>query len=235
MSLLDGLVAYWECNEGGGSSLLDATGNGHTIALTGTYSWGNGNQNGTADSIQFANGIGTSNLSSAIQDFTATCWFKGDGLVHSGSGRIIDKKYDVGFWVGPSTLTNANSWGGGIEENPGPTGNYGSFVTLSGSTWNHLAIRRAGTTKSILGNGGAVRSSETISSAATSVDPLSIGRDITSGATSPFYGNIAGVGIWLRPLSDAEIAQLYNNGQGLPYPFGIRRMGRPLGNRIIVP
>lgn len=45
------------------------------------------------------------------------------------------------------------------------------------------------------------------------------------GCTSDFQGYIDELGIWNRTLTDIEINQLYNNGIGLTYPFGVNIAG----------
>jgi hypothetical protein len=67
---------------------------------------------------------------------------------------------------------------------------------------------------------------------------LSIGRRSTAadGSAGNYYLDAVAdeIGIWAQNLYPGDVAQLYNGGQGLPYPFGIRRMGRPLFDRGII-
>jgi hypothetical protein len=46
-----------------------------------------------------------------------------------------------------------------------------------------------------------------------------MGFSIGIGSQGKFIGLIDEEGLWSRPLTDDEVILLYNNGNGLSYPF----------------
>jgi len=103
------LVSY----ENGSTTTYSLTGSLSGSLINGTgFSKGNGGTwvfDGTNDRIN-------SNYGATLNDFTVCVWFRDDG---SGQfGRVVDKNFQTGFWLGRNDTT-ANSWGGGIlEDNP---------------------------------------------------------------------------------------------------------------------
>jgi hypothetical protein len=149
-------------------------------------------------------------LTNAFGDFTACLWFKASATIDNHE-RLIDKNYVNGFWIGRNGTGAPNLWGGGVRESVAP---YGIFVTLPDGQWNHICSIRSGTTHFIIGNGGAVSTSNTVSSSALSADTTALGTEYVSGV-SFFDGQIDDVRIYDRALSFAEVKSLYQQNKTL--------------------
>jgi hypothetical protein len=139
-----------------------------------------------------------------LGDFTIGIWFKDNGTPQYG--RLVDKSYTNGFWLGRNDTT-PNSWGGGIKETSFP---YGIFLNLTDGQWNYLVSIRSGTTHILYGNGIANTTSNTVTSSALDSTTFSIGAWSGSENSQRFKGNIAVVQVYNRALSGAEVLQNYN-------------------------
>ena len=100
--------------------------------------------------------------------------------------------------------------------------NGGGYAYLSDSTnlalWTHIGLVRdaaAGTWQLFMNGVGL----QTISfGASEAAGRLGVGAH-RNPTTSFMSGDVDELAIWSRPLSAAEMAQLYNEGQGLAYPY----------------
>lgn len=205
-SLAHGLVGWWPMEP---TSLLrtwDLSGKNNHGTLSGFTNVNGGGIDGGLSSAQFESSdesIATT-FTTALTDFTVSAWFKSDGTA-SASSRICDKSYDVGFWMGHTTASSGDAiWGGGIMELGAP---YGHYLTFPDFGWHHLIIRRVGTTKTVVGDGGRLSTSATVLGDALFTSQLYIGS--SNSATNIFGGRISDVMIHNRGLSDAEITSMY--------------------------
>jgi hypothetical protein len=180
----------------------DVSGNGNNGTLVNGVTF-NSYQNGGSLIFDGTDDKVSTSFGPTSGDFTICLWFKDNG---SGAfGRIADRDYISGFWLGRNAGT-ANSWGGGILEASPP---YGIFLTLDDGKWHFLTSIRSGTTHILYGDGIANTTSNTVSSTALSSTTLALG-DWSSGNIQPFTGNIACCFYYNRALSTAEITQNYN-------------------------
>src|SRR3989344_4613154 len=157
----------------------------------------------------------TTPITTQFTDFTACVWFKEIGVTGSSYERIIDKKFDTGFWLGRNA-TNANQWGGGILESADP---YGNYTTLTDGVWHNLCMARSGTVKTLYGD-GALKSTSTVSGTAVSTTNLIIGKSNNGAAI--FNGSIDEVMIWNRALSASEILSINSSNRN---PFSGNNTG----------
>jgi hypothetical protein len=197
-NFLNGLVGYWPMEEGSGATTADISSNKNTGTLVSSPTWTKGRY-GSALSFSGAQTV-TTTYRATLGDFTACLWFDAIGSDGGSNNRLVDKNFGGGFWMGRSSSV-ANSWGGGVEESGSP---FGIFVTLKDGVWHQLCSMRSGTTHTIIGDGGAVSTSNTVSAAPLSADFFSIGGNA-------FKGIIDDVRIYNRALSASEIKQLYLN------------------------
>ena len=205
-SLDTGLVALWSFNgsDVSGSTAFDRSGNGYNGTLVNSPKVATGVL-GQALSLNGTNNYVSTGFNQTLNDFTACAWFKLNGTIAAG-GRILDKSYNNGFWMGRTTLGTANVWGGGVREASYP---YGIYFALPDSEWNHICSIRSGTTHTLIGNGGQNIVSNTVSSAALDATSLIIGQ---TGSALYFPGLLDDVRIYNRALSNAEVTKLYNQG-----------------------
>ena len=86
-------------------------------------------------------------------------------------------------------------------------------ITLG--TWHQVVVRRQGSTFDLFIDDtldATMTSSGTITA---SPNPLLIGkRNPQDGRNFPLNGNLDEIAIWTQPLTDSQIAALYNNGLG---------------------
>jgi hypothetical protein len=204
----EGLVLYldaanYKSYTSGSTVWRDMSGNDYTGSLVNgpTFSSANGG------SVQFdgINDYSITNYTSQLGDFTAISWFKSSApIVGKGYDRILEKSYDLGFWMG-RYFNSANQWGGGVLNTTSPT--FGIFVTLADNSWHFLASVRSGSNHTIYGDGITNTNTTTCSNSLLSNTALTLGTDYANGYLN---GNIASVQIYNRALSAAEILQNYN-------------------------
>ena len=204
--ITDGLVLSLNAADqnsypGSGTTWSDISGGGNNATLTNgpTFNSANGGTivfDGTDDKAQTSYGP-------QLGDFTICLWFKDNGS--GGYGRIADKSYTGGFWLGRNG-TSANSWGGGILEASSP---YGIFLTLTDGDWHFFTSIRSGTTHYLYGDGITNTTSNTVSSNALDSTTIALG-DWSGSNVQAFKGNIASCIVYNRALSTTEILQNYN-------------------------
>ncbi|MBS3147179.1 hypothetical protein J4471_05810, partial [Candidatus Woesearchaeota archaeon] len=206
---MTGNVGLWHLNDGSGaSSFLDSSGNNKNGSCSGTCpAWtSSGKFNGAYTFTNNQHRIGTG-ITTQLNDFAVEIWFKDDGIA-SAYERLADKSYTACFWFGRNNA-NANSWGGGVMEASDP---YGVFVTLTDGQWHQIISMRNGTTHTVVGDGGSVISSNTVSANACDTTELAIGAWGTGVTTQSFGGTIDEVAIYNRSLTLQEIKDHYKRG-----------------------
>jgi hypothetical protein len=211
VTLRSGLAAYWPLDGNTTSWITDTTqdvsGNGNTGQLVGMSTTTSPVAGKVGQALKFNGTIQNyvmTPLTTTLNDFTVCAWFKDDGVINYFE-RIVDKSFSTGLWLGRNGL-NANSWGGGVEEASSP---YGIYVTLKDGVWHQICSIRKGTLHTIVGDGGAVSNSNTVSSAALDGSNVEIG----DGTTAQSAGmTIDDVRVYNRALSAQEVQQLYTTG-----------------------
>lgn len=115
--------------------------------------------------------------------------------------RVNATTFTPRFWVGTSAGANSRQ-GGNVSINT-----WFHFVGRYNSATGELAIFLNGT-----------KSSGTISGTLNQyTTPVRFGMN--GNLTEPLIGRLDDVAVWHEALTDAQIAQLYNSGNGLPYPL----------------
>jgi len=190
--------------QGSGTTWYDLSysGNNGTLANGPTFSSDGGGSivfDSTDDEVNTSYGP-------TLGDFTIGIWFKDN--TSPAYGRLVDKSYTGGFWLGRNASA-PNSWGGGIKEISDP---YGIFVTLTDGQWNYLTSIRSGTTHILYGNGITNTTSNTVTSSALDSTTISIGAWSGPENSQRFKGNIGVVQVYNRALSATEVLQNYNAG-----------------------
>jgi Concanavalin A-like lectin/glucanases superfamily len=205
-STTNGLVGWWNLDEGSGTTAYDSSGKNNTGTLINGASWTtSGYINGAVSFDGVSNQDVQTTYTGALGDFTVCAWFKSSN--DTAFSRIVDKSYSAGLWLGHDPGGAANKWGGGVREASSP---YGIYVTLTTGSWHHICSVRSGTTHTIYGDGGAVSASNTVSSSAIDTSALVIGAANDGGGY--LLGTIDDVRVYNRALSAAEVWSLYNGG-----------------------
>lgn len=193
---------------GTGGIWTDLSGNGNNGALISgiTFSSNNG---GTMVFAGTSNNRVQTSFAPTYTDFTVCVWFKDSGSPQYG--RLIDKDFVTGFWLGREG-SNPNSWGGGVMEANGP---YGIYLPLTDGQWHFMTSIRSGTTHSLYGDGITNKVSNTVSAAALSATSIAIGAWSGGNPSGPwnnqvFNGSIPRVLIYNRALSENEVLKIFN-------------------------
>ena len=205
MSLLTNLVAYWKFNEGSGTSLGDATGNGNTGTLANSPTWttGVGPENGgltfSSASSQYVT-VGTPADLNITGTFSVMWWFK----TTTTAIEFFWDKASYQSWVQTANIHSRINQN--IQSVSSPTVNDGAlhcciFVCDGTNTYNYVDNASSG----LVANANPSDSS---------ANTFYFGRRSTGNY---FDGSIGSAAIWSRAVTSTEATQLYNSGSGYPY------------------
>ena len=199
MSLTTNLQAFYKL-----SDLTDSSGNNLTLTNNGDVTFASGKIGDAAvfDSSSFLNRIPFD----IAADFSVSFW--GLAPYDGGNGAIFVNQYP-GLFIGTKNdgsvlFGDMSTW----ESNS-------SAGTVTASTWYHYCLVRSGGTASLYINNVVATSSS-----GNLPNLTNDGRDFG------FFGNpedghvwdsggIDAVGVWSRALTEAEVTELYNSGNGL--------------------
>ena len=209
-----GLVAAYGFDQGSGSSVTDASGNGHTGTISGA-TWTTQGKFGGALAFNGTNNwvtVASTSLLNLTSAMTLEAWVlptatsgTRDVLVKEGTNVDIYNLY-ARNWRG---LPEANAYIGGSNRTA-------EGVTLPSNTWTHLAGTYDGTTVRLFVNGTQVASAAISGTIATSSGPLSIGGNSLWGEY--FQGSIDEVRVYNRALTATEIQTDMNSPLGAANP-----------------
>jgi len=193
-----GLVAAYNFNEGIGTTVTDASGNGNNGTLNSGVTWSTLGKFGNALSFNGTSGLVTIPDTASLRltnAMTLEAWVFPTS--HAGSWRdVIYKGNDNYFLEGQSSQNGAPAVGGTF----GQTFGTGPLVL---NTWTHLAVTYDRATLRLYINGVQISSVARTASIATSTNPLQIGGDSIYGQY--FQGTIDEVRVYNRALSQTEI------------------------------
>jgi prepilin-type N-terminal cleavage/methylation domain-containing protein len=209
-ALREGLVGYWPMDE----DTLDYSDIGNNGTCSSCPSATTGKVNGAYNFNGSSNYIASTNNSSTItgnSQRTISAWVKletsdntknGD-IVTTGSGDCTSKMFSAG-----SLDYKLHFWSACNDQS--------SNITIPTNEWVFVAIVYGGSNISATVNQTTVTISK--SGFSTAASKLFIGAETTNNGSSfrkYFDGGIDEVSIWNRALSVNEIADLYNDGDGL--------------------
>jgi len=214
MAIIDNLISYWKLDETSGT-VLDAhgsnngTNHGATPNVSGkintAYSF-----DGSDDYIELSEIPFTGS-----GNFSIFAWIKtsdsGNRITIINFGTTgISYNQELYLYKGTDDKLHFD-----LRNVPGPI----SAETINDNSWHHVGVTNTGGTIQLWVDGSPSGSSMSMSPNITSGDQ-SIGvAEATSYPSAYWSGEIDEVGIWTRALSSDEITELYNNGNGLAYPF----------------
>ena len=196
MALTDNLLAFYKL-----SDLTDSSGNNRTLTNNGNVSFASGKIGNAAvfDGSNYLD-VSMASLPQGSQDRTISLWFNS-----SKTGSQVPLYYGnasegelVLFYIDQNTVI-VSPYGDGLA----------SSEQLSDGNWHHILFETNNQTW-LLYIDGVLKDSQ-YRSTSTNGTALTIG----SGSDGNVEGQIDAVGIWNRALSNAEVAELYNNGTGL--------------------
>jgi hypothetical protein len=194
-------VAAYGFDEGSGTVVNDASGNGNNGMISGA-TWTTSGRYGNALTFNGTSALVTINNAPSLQltsGMTLEAWVY-PTTVNSAWRDVIYKADDNYFLEGTSPNSSRPAAGGilgGVYlEVYGPT-------ALTANTWTHLAATYDGATTRLYVNGAQVASQAQTGAIATSTNPLQIGGDSLYGGY--FAGRIDEVRIYNRALNIAAI------------------------------
>ncbi len=196
-----GLVAAYAFDEGSGTTVTDASGNGNNGTIT-NATWSTSGKYGDALKFNGTNALVTIPNSASLQlsgGMTLEAWV--DPSTVSAAWRDVIYKANDNFYL-EATSTNGSKPDAGIIAG----GSYGdAFGTakLTANTWSFLTETYDGSTLRLYVNGTQVASTAHTGAIATSTNPLQIGGDSLYGQN--FAGLIDNVRIYNVALTAAQI------------------------------
>ena len=209
----EGLIGYWPFDGSG----ADLSGGGRTLGLFGDVGFVPGLFGQALDlhgnPNQYAARPGDDQIFDfGAADFTLQVWVRFNQT--SGEQTLLEK---FSFQAGPGwTVTKlpGQVWrlhfDGAIVLDSAPQ-------SIPSGVWHHVVVRRQGATFRILYDGSVVAQGSSTGAISDTGMPLLVGkRNQFDGRHFPVDGQIDEVAIWSRALSDAEIAFLFNGGNGNP-------------------
>jgi hypothetical protein len=225
-SLRSGLVAYWPLNEtatSGDVTARDESGKGNNLTsnnsvLSTTGKIGNARDFVAANS-EFLSIASNTDMQFGDKDWTISLWFN---LNDTNSYQIVAKDASGGREFecssattgGNTRLTTVFYHSGGSVSVVAP--NPGSLAT---GTWHFLALRHINSTGVISGRINTTTGLTFTRPAGQTWNATSTEFRLGARAFSPFQnflnGKIDECARWSRALSDAELTELYNNGNGI--------------------
>ena len=208
VNLASGLQAFYKL-----SDLSDSSGNNRTLTNNGNVSFASG-KIGNAAVFDGTNSLDSNFVVPDTGDFTITSWFNPAGGPFALVGNT--KEWAQGFFeIGSSDPGSQDGKIRLFSANSTEIVGVATDDQFTESVWNHVAVRRSGSTFNIWLN-GVLQSASYEYSGSLESDSLTLGKS----TYTHFNGSMDAVGIWNRALSDAEVAELYNNGTGLELPAG---------------
>jgi hypothetical protein len=214
LNILDGLIAFWELDETSGTR-FDSH-NSYDLNVNGGVTFSNGI---IGNAVTFNNSWLTSNHTFDLTSsgFSISTWV--NGVTTSVGPAVSQWQFGRGFIVGvDSDYAGTDVFSFVLGDYPDHLTNFTATYPYSAG-WHHIV----GTYDPTIGTSklyvdGVLRTTVT--------DIPSISLDgtanfkmgtVDSGGEFTYSGLVDSTGLWTRPLTEAEIVALYNNGSGLPY------------------
>jgi len=226
------LVSYYTFNNGDGTNLNDSLGiNNGTLYNMEDGDWGTGilgnalNFGGVDEYVNITNDD-TLNL----QEYTINYWLKKEA---GNDFRVMYKKapgngYQTNFFSVFATNaiqflagnTAGNSYG--IDIQPG--------VDITDGNWEMITMK-TNLTQAVLYINGTIAGTDNFPSVHLNNGSIIIGID-EGGGTLDYVGALDEMGIWNRSLTNAEITNLWNDGDGISYGESATNISVALNNPV---
>ena len=224
--LLVDILAYWNLNDdgSGGVSLLDATGNGNNLTNTTGAQLGTGIIGGDVvfdgTGATYLNNNNTFSSDPSTSSNSISIWINPAG--YATENNSYDGYIQASCFYGPNTiglllaLDDSGYLRGSIAGIPFNTG---AIIPLN--TWSNISVVQGNGVATFYLNGSSIYTYSGSLGFWNSGQILTIGSQDNGAPYNawPFNGGVDEVGVWSRVLSAQEITYLYNNGNGISYPF----------------
>lgn len=225
--LLTNLVGYWKFDEGSGTTLVDSSGNGYDLEVSGSLSVG---ASGLINSSINNNGTNGNragrNWTPALRNsttFSVSLWVK-RGATGTPYRNMVSNMYS-------DAATFGDGWGFyfGTDDKLHYVNHFVADTAASSgavtdtASWHHVAMTYNSGTVNFYVDGSNVGSANagTMNTAHSNGYFYVCENDnLTDGTPSTghtFSGSLDELGYWARTLSSGDITTLYNGGSGLSY------------------
>jgi hypothetical protein len=200
MALTDNLLAFYRLDD-----LSDSSGNNRTLTNNGNVSFASGKLGNAAvfDGSNYLSSTGNAVLGTS--DFSVGGWVNATNLDDSQKMYYVGGSNGFTISLMDGVLHTANA-------NVADLYDFNS-TDITNNSWFHLLVKRSGAIFTAYVNGQSIGTHDSGDTVEFTGDSQFIGAYIGGGYN--LDGQIDAVGIWNRALSDAEVAELYNNGNGL--------------------
>lgn len=221
-ALTDGLVSYWTLDD----TLGDSTVTGNTLINNGSTPFATGKINNAADlngSSQWLSKADNASLS-ITGDLSISAWINLDtdpsGNIYSIATkyRPADSNASFLFSVGEGNHLEMRI----SSDCSAATDKFVSFSPATdGSTWYNVAVVYDASEGAVYFYVDGSQQGDVQTSYPTSIcdSAASFFIGAYGNPTQYYNGKIDEVGVWNRVLTSTEIADIYNGGEGLPYPL----------------
>jgi len=218
-SLNAGLVSYYRLDGTTGDvidelGLYNGTNNGATRNIAGKINKSFDFELDDADDVD----LGHATNLEMTGDMSVSGWFKAESMTSIGHPLISNHRYSNFGWA-LGVYDKKPTFFGYAE--PGiNTMNAIGEADLNTLTWYHLVGRINASHISVWVNGVENASVATGGNYFdSSTDKTYIGDTTVHGGWDNFDGLIDEIGVWNRSITDAEISDLYNSGDGMTYEY----------------
>jgi len=222
-SLTDGLLAYWSLEESAPSYTSELGGSSYSFPLATSNPTRVSGVLSNAQDFDSGDEIYNAALDSALsgkENVTISAWVNMDSL--GASGGILSNHYTIGTydnqlglgWDGSNWIFGIND-GSSVNQHSCNSNNCDPSVGV----WQHIALVLSPNLVEWYIDGLLVESD---TSTFTEVQPpetggYRLGGRYDAGVNNYLDAKIDEVAVWVRALDATNVAELYNNGSGIPF------------------
>jgi hypothetical protein len=215
----ENLVGYWPADEGEGTTVADASGNGLDGTLVGG-TWGAG-ASGGAFEVTGEDGGGSyvevPATGKTFEQITITGWVNGahtgdwSGLIQARGGEAPDQPIGIGFSGGSGNI--GYTW----NDNSNTSWGFESGVAIPPNEWAFIALSLTKDEATLyVGSGGELNSSVNAIPQLAQMNMNTswfFGKDNCCGTARNFDGLMDDISIWDVALSESDLLDLFNGAE----------------------